>query len=528
MPDIHDERNSERPDIERYLDIIRRRHLHLLLPLFCTWIVVWGASWFLQPKYKSSALILVEQPTMPENYVAPNVNENLQDRLQSITQQILSRTRLLTVIDNLHLYPKDQSPANADERVDKMRKDIDIELVRDARNNQITAFKISYSAPDPHVAQQVTTELTDLFIRENLKVRQQQSEGTTKFIESQLEDARQHLAEQEAKVRTFEGAHEGALPSQQNSNLQILAGLQAQLQNEQDTLNTARQQHAYLEALLDQYRTSRGGLRSVEPLPSNVVALDQELNRLRAQLADLSSKYTDQYPDILRLKDQIAKTERLRDDLAAAAANGKGKLDDGSADAALTSPISQVQGQLKSNQLEITNREQAISSLKERINEYQSRLNLQPSTEQELAELTRGYDQSKSNYDDLLKKKNESEMATSMEQMEQGERFTILDAPTLPTLPDFPNRLKFCGIGLGLGLVLGAIVAGGFELMDDRLHGEKDIKALLPMPVIAEIPQVMIASDEEKSRRKLALGWVLTAAVFVTIIAGAAISFLHG
>ena len=529
MPDSYDEQNSERPDIERYLDIVRRRHLHLLLPLFCTWIVVWGASWFLQPQYKSSALILVEQPTMPENFVAPNVNENLQDRLQSITQQILSRTRLLTVIDTLHLYPRDQNQSSEDARLNKMRKDIDIDLVRDARNNQITAFKISYSAPNPQVAQEVTTELTGLFIRENSKVRLQQSQGTTKFMESQLEEARQRLAEQEAKVRAFEGTHEGALPSQQNSNLQILAGLQSQLQNEQDTLNTARQQHAYLEALLDQYRNSRGTLRT-ELLPSNVVALDQELSRLRSQLNDLSSRYTDQYPDILRLKDQIARTQKQRDDLMAAAAKGgRDKSEDGAADpATLTSPISQVQGQLKSNQLEITNREQAINELKARINEYQGRLNLQPSTEQELAELTRGYEQSKSNYDELLKKKNESEMATSLEQMEQGERFTILDAPTMPTAPDFPNRLKFCGIGLGLGLVLGAIVAGGFEFMDDRLHSEKEIKALLPAAVIAEIPQVTTTADEDKSRRKLALGWALTAAVFVTIIAGAAISFLQG
>ncbi len=526
MTELLEERNSERPDVERYFDVLRRRHLHLLLPLFFTWVLVWGSSWFLQPKYKSSALILVEQPTMPETYVAPNVNENLQDRLQSITQQILSRTRLLTVMNTLHLYGNDQSDATADVRVNKMRKDISIDLVRDTRNNQITAFRISYSSPDPHIAQRVTSELTSLFISENLKVRQQQSEGTTKFIEDQLEDARQHLAEQEAKVRAFQTAHVGALPSQQNSNLQILAGLQSQLQNEQDTLNTARQQHAYLEALLDQYRSSRGTLRT-EALPANVVALDQELNRLRSQLADLSSRYTDQYPDIQRLKDQITRTQHLRDELAA---GGKGKTEDASsADVGpVTSPVGQIQGQLKANQLEISNREAAITGLKERINEYQGRLNLQPSTEQELAEMTRGYDQSKANFDDLLKKKNESVMATSMEQMQQGERFTILDPPTLPTTPDFPNRLKFCGIGLGLGLVFGAIVAGAFELMDDRLHNEKDIKALLPTSVIAEIPEIVIPADHEKGRRRVVLGWTLTAAVFLTIVAGAAFSLLHG
>jgi polysaccharide chain length determinant protein (PEP-CTERM system associated) len=526
MPELNEERASERADVEKYFGIIRRRHLHFLLPLFCTWLLVWGSSWFLQPRYKATALILVEQPTMPENYVAPNVNENLQAHLQSITEQILSRTRLLYVMDKLHLYSDNRGDAEA--RIGRMRKDIDIELVRDNRNNEITAFKVNYTSPDPQVAQQVASELTDLFIRENLRVRQQQSEGTTQFIEAQLEAARQRLAEQEAKVRAFEALHEGALPSQQNSNLTILGGLQSQLQNEQDTLNTARQQHAYLEALLDQYRTSHGTLRSTEPLPATVVTLDQELNRLHAQLADLSSKYTDQYPDIQRTKDQIVKTQKMRDELLAAA-QSKPKDDASNADSAFsTSPIAQVQGQLKSNQVEIENRERAISELKARIGEYQGRLNLQPSTEQELAEMTRGYEQSKATYDELLKKKNESVMATSMEHLEQGERFTILDPPALPTSPDFPNRLKFCGIGLGLGMVVGAIVAAGFEFMDDRLHGEEEIKAILPTAVIADIPQVVIPADEEKGRRKLVLGWALTAAVFLTIVAGAAFSFIHG
>ena len=137
-----------------------------------------------------------------------------------------------------------------------MRKDIDIELVRGTQVDQITAFRVYYSARDPHVAQQVTGELTNLFINENLKVRQQQSEDTTKFIGSQLEIARASLAEQEAKVREFKGQHEGELPSQEASNLQILSGLQAQLQNEQDTLNTAKQQRVYLQTLIEQYRTA--------------------------------------------------------------------------------------------------------------------------------------------------------------------------------------------------------------------------------------------------------------------------------
>jgi hypothetical protein len=150
-----------------------------------------------------------------------------------------------------------------------------------------------------------------------------------------------------------------------------------------------------------------------------------------------------------------------------------------------------------------------------------------PATEQELADLTRGYDQSKANYDELLKKKNQSEMATSMEAMQQGQRFTILDPPSLPSKPDFPDRLKFCGIGVGLGLALGVLAAGAFEFMDDRLHSEKEITNLLPIAVISEIPQVVSPNDKRMEKRKLAIGWATTATVLGIILAGSVFSLLH-
>ena len=138
-----------------------------------------------------------------------------------------------------------------------MRKDIGIDLVRDERN-RITAFNVSYSAYDPRVAQKVTSELTNLFINENLEVRQQQSEDTTQFLERQLETARKILSDQEEKIRAFKGQHVGELPAQVGSNLQILAGLQSQLQTEEDALNTAKQQRVYLETLVNQYRSLQG------------------------------------------------------------------------------------------------------------------------------------------------------------------------------------------------------------------------------------------------------------------------------
>jgi uncharacterized protein involved in exopolysaccharide biosynthesis len=264
--------------------------------------------------------------------------------------------------------------------------------------------------------------------------------------------------------------------------------------------------------------------------------MDQDLDKLKQRLAELSSHYTDRYPEIRSLKDQIAKTEKARSALVTqlkSNANSSGASNDGTGgrdetDPAQSSPALQLQGQLQANLLEITNREQSIAGLKTRINDYQVRLNAEPAVEQQMDDLTRGYDQSKADYDELLKKKNESEMATSMEQMQQGERFTMLDPPSLPLKPDFPNRLKFCGIGLGVGLALGLVVAGASEVLDGRIYSEKEIKAMLPVAIISEVPELLVPSDERKRMRRTALGWSITALVVATILAGSAFSYLRG
>jgi succinoglycan biosynthesis transport protein ExoP len=525
MPELIEEQETTQPDFDRYVDIVRRRHLYFLVPVFIGWLAVWSVSWILPTKYKSSTLILVEQPTMPVSYVAPNVNENLQDRLQSITQQILSRTRLLMIIDKLSLYSDAKAPKSVDDKVDAMRKDISVDLVKDTRNQEITAFKVSFSSHDPVLAQKVTKELTQLFISESLKVREEQSQGTTHFIEKQLQDAQVALAAQEARVKQFEAAHEGALPSQEASNLQILAGLQGQLQSEQDSLNTAKQQRVYYQSLLDQYRNLHATSKSVDGVPTDRTLIDETLAKQGAQLTELRSRYTDSYPDVRRLKAQIAETERQRQQLLAAPKTGTGK---GRAGESESTQLVQLQGQLQANQLEISSREHAAAGLQTRINEYQGRLNAEPATEQQLADLTRGYEQSKANFDDLLKKKNASVMATSMEEMQQGERFTMLDPPSLPIKPDFPNRLKFCGMGIAAGLALGCLVVFLFEFLDDRMHGEKEIKDLLPISVMAEIPEIQNTVDQEKQKRRLVLGWSMAIAVGLVVAVGSAFSYLRG
>jgi succinoglycan biosynthesis transport protein ExoP len=535
VDDLEDK--SEGFDLQRYLGMVRRRHLHFLIPLFFGWLLVWGVSWILPPRYLSSTLILVEQPTMPKDYVTPNINDDLQERMQSITQQILSRTRLLHIIDQYDLYASDHARRSPDQKVELMRKDIVIDLVRDERN-RITAFNVSYSSRSPQMAQQVTGELTNLFINENLEVQQQQSGDTTQFLETQLEAARKTLSDQEEKVREFKGQHVGEMPGQLASNLQILQGLQAQLQNEEDALNAARQQQVYLQTLADQYRALQGSAKGPDGSSSGLPAIDQELEKLKAQLADLSSRYTDRHPDVRKLKDQIAKTEKMRAQLLAGLNSGSNTkpTGDGTDSANAASPgdpaqaslMAPIQSQLRSNQLEISNREHAVATLKTKVDDYQGRLNQEPIREQQLADLTRGYEQSQANYDDLLKKTNESKMATSMVSLQKGERFRIVDLPSLPSRPDFPNRLKFCGMGLGFGLALGLLVAGAFEMMDDRIYDEKEFQKLLPVAVISEIPAIARPADERLARRRLWLGWAVAGVVSATILVGSALSYLRG
>ena len=532
MPAVVDNKVPEGAGLEHYVEILRRRRLLFLIPLFLGWLAVWGASWILPPRYKSGTLILVEQPTMPRDYVLPNVAENLQERLQSITQQILSRSRLLHIVDELNLYSDERVRLSPDDIVERMRKNIEIELVRGA-DNRISAFNVYYTAGGPLIAQRVTSKLTNLFINENLEVRQQESEGNTKFLQDQLESARQGLEAQEEKIREFKAQHVGELPSQLNSNLQILGGLQSQLHAQAEALNTSKQQRVYLETLLGQYRALRGPSKDAKA-PMGVAELDEKLDKLRTELRDLSSTYEEKYPEVRKIKDQIAKTEAQRDQLLAdLKAKGDKSQPDANTPAAAfegagardSSSLSQLQSQLQANQIEIKNREQTIAALTAQINEYQARLNQEPIREQQLADLTRGYDQSKASYDDLLKKKNDSAMATSMELLQQGERFRIIDPPSLPLKPSFPDRLKFCGIGLAVGLMLGMGFVLTAEMMDDRVYSELELRKLLPVTVLSELPVIYDPSDERRRQKEEWVGWATTALVLAAILAGSAVSY---
>jgi succinoglycan biosynthesis transport protein ExoP len=527
MMDREEPETSERLELGELKGVAYRQRWPFLLALSAVWLVVWAGSWILPSYYRSGTLILIEQPAVPEKLVATNINSDMQQQLDSISEQILSRTRLLHIIDSLGLYAPDQKRRTADEMVEKMRKDIGIELVR-GDNRELSAFHIYYTNRDPGMAQKATQALADLFMSQSLADRQGRSENTTRFLQEQLLEARRKLEQQEARVREFKDKHLGELPSQTASNLQILTGLQSQMQAQQDALNQAKQRNTYLESLVSQQRQlAPAGGKGGDAVPGGLAAIDHDLDQLKGRLADLTSHYTENHPDVRKTKEQIARTEKMRDkfvaDMNAAGSSGEASAETKSA------AVLELESELKANRIEIANHEGEVRDLRGRIGQYQSRLNMSPVMEQQFADITRDYDQSKADYDSLLAKKNQSEMATNLEKTQQGEHFRMLDPPNWPGRPYQPNRLKLCGLGLGAGLLIGAGVAVRREKASGKVHTEKKIKQLIaPLAVIAEIPAVEDAAEQEARRRA---DWRLAAAaaaMVAVMLAGSAVSYLYG
>jgi len=536
LDDLQDQAQRSMAD---YWAIAVRRRWWILLPLFVCWAAVWSGSWLLPSTYQSDALILVEQQKVPEQYVVPNVTVGLQDRLQSLTQQILSRTRLQATIDRFHLYPKRTGLSGlleSGDPVEQMRKDIQIDLVQPPGHpNELTAFKIRYSTGSPELAQKVNSELTSLFIDENLKSQEALSEGTTAFLANELAAARAKLEEQEAKVRAFKAQHLGDLPSQLETNVQILSGLQAQLQSTQRGLDGAKQQKLYLESLLQQYRSVQGAQTTPDSATTPPDALGKQLQDLHRKLAEARSVYTDNYPDVVALKDEIAKTEKLKkqiEDQIASNRDADQSEDDSKSPegtpAGTPTTMMQIQSQLKANQLEIQNYQQREKILESQISTYQARLNLTPATEQQMAEISRGYEESKSNYNSLLQKQMQSQLATSLENRQQGETFRLIDPASLPERPSAPNHLLVSLGGLAAGLAVGCGLVALLEIINVRVWHESELEGLVPVRVLVGIPHLGTPGEQGQVAKRLWMERGAVAAMFILMLAGNVYVFLKG
>jgi polysaccharide chain length determinant protein (PEP-CTERM system associated) len=526
-----EEQPQEKLDWAKYWTLAQRRYWLFMVPFFFAWAAVWSVSWLLPPVYRSSTLIFVQPKS---NYLVTGnaAPSDLQSRLDTISQQVTSRTNLLHIISTLNLYAEQRASSKwtDDDLVERMRKNIDIEVDRSSSDKELSSFKIYFSSPSPDIAQQVTTELTNSLITGTIENQNSDLERQNKVLDSELEDERLKLTNLEEKLRNFQDQHMGELPGQLQSNIQILSGLQTQLQGEQDALGRAKQQKEYYESLIGQYNSMGAPTGKPGETPGGLPAIDQELSRERAQLADLQSIYTDQHPDVRKLKEQIARTEKMKQQLLTQLKNKTDESADPSEAAALpaSGPLMELRSQLKANQLEIANRQRAVDNLQAQIASYQGRLNSTPVREQQLADLNRDHEQIKSYYNQLLDRKNQAGLAQKVNREQQGDSFTMQDPPSRPTKPYSPNRFKLSLIGLFVGFSVGVVVAGGAEFLDDRVYDEETFKKLVPAEVLVEIPTLRTADEERELQSKFVYSLCALGLIGLVVLAGTAISFLRG
>jgi succinoglycan biosynthesis transport protein ExoP len=484
-----------------YWDVVKRRRWALLGALFLCGVAGTTGADLWPVRYRSEALILVERQDVPKEYVQPNVTADAGERLESIRQQVLSRTRLESLVARYGLYPRDAARLDRDKLVDEMRKDIRVLPVSTDGGRDLTAFRIEYTYDSPRVAQQVAGDLTSDFINESLAARNDASVATTNFLESQLAEAQKALDDQQTRLNEFSARYLGELPGQQQSNVEILTGLQSQLYAESNALEQAKQQRIYLASLAAAYgREERAS--GAEGGATPLAVIDKTIADLDARLTALEAKYTAKYPDVVRTRQQLDEWQAMRRKAAAAqntpateAGPAAGTGDAAGAADSLAPNLDEVRSRLKATEAEIGYHTNQIAELRKRIAGTESRLRLAPLRQQQLADLTRDYQNARDNYQSLLTKKLQSALATSLEKREEGERLRVVDPPSLPQQPVSPNRLEIILAGWAAGLAAGVGLVAAGEMSDQTLRGTNDIREMLPCPLLARLPVLLSPAD---------------------------------
>ena len=507
--------------------------------------------------YSAEALILVDSQKIPDRYVSSTVVSDAQDRLAAISQQILSSGRLEKIIEDFNLYRQERLTHFREDIVAMMRRDIQATPEK-TWNGRTASFRISYEGRDPVVVAQVANKIASLYVEENLKARENQAEGTSEFIETQLKEAKQKLDELEAAVSQYKLRHNGELPQQEGSLNGILSRLGVALEANRDAINRAQQQKAIVQdslsiaeaseasqvkalhqAAADANRTANSAAAVPGVAPPRPRKPSEEL---QAQLDELRLRYSDSHPEIRRLRvllDQTRREEARRapdppeEKRAVLPAAPRTQTPPAPQPVIETHELMQTRERLASlkAQMEIANQEIETRKKEQQrilseISLYQGRVNTLPIREQEMAGLTRDYEITKANYRSLLDKRIAAEMATDMERREKSERFTIVDPARVPVRPSRPNRKMLAMEGSLLGLLLGVALGFGKELQAATLLGEWELPA--GTNILGRLPHIKLAPPEtrtvsgtkKRSKLKLAILPAALVALLGLVIAG--------
>jgi len=473
--------------IDYYLELAVKRRWLLIIP-FCIAMLAGIYLAFVLPKiYQANTLILVRPQRVPTDYVRSIVSTDIDQRINTIRQQILSRTNLERVIEKFKLFSgPDHAEMFMEDKISSIRKKIDVQVTRSGRRTGADAFSVSYRGSDPQTVMNVANTLANFFIDENLKVREAQAIGTSGFLDDQLAVIRVRLEEAEKQSSEYRKKYMGELPDQLDTNLRVLDRMQLQLNERQASLQEAKNRLVLLD---NQIEAAQNLQASGVGGPSDT-GQPVTLAQLRQQLADLKASYTDRHPDVIRLKRQIKDSE------AKFAANesdsGAAQKEQSGSSAPLTQNqflADQIQ-QRNATYLDIKDLKSEVAKIGQQIKEYQRRVEVTPKREEELLSLNRDYDNIKESYNSLLNRKLEADIAVNMEKKQKGEQFRIVDHARLPQKPVSPDLKKLIILALAAGLGLGGGLIFLLDYLDSSLKRPDDIEADLGIPVLATIPRL--------------------------------------
>ena len=524
---------------EHYLRLIMHRKWLVLGTFVLVSAATCIVTFRLPNVYMSSTLIMVDPQKVPESYVKSTITGDLRNRLGTLQQQILSATRLQKVIDSLNLYPEERKTMAREDVIALMRKDVSVSIVSNYGGSQdLEAFRIDYSGADAQLVARVANELANQFIDENLKAREQQSAGTSEFLQNQLQESKKVLEAQEAQLKDFKLKHLGEMPEQQSANLQILGQLQFQLQMEGEALARAEQQRSTIQLSMPQaapvvdldetesgYSLNGVGVKA-PPKDSPLII------SLRARLTELRKRFTDEHPEVRKLKRQIAGEEAKQAvvkvepaEVAAPAALGEPRPDAPPARRApirppsYTNPV--LQTQLRAVEAEIPKHQAELQRLNKAIAAYQAKLEAIPVREQEITALVRDYEISKAHYSQLLDKGLSAETATQLEIRQKGEKFSVLDSAQPAGRPSKPNRGLINAAGSLVGLGLGFLLAVVTDFRGVSITAPQQITEAFGLPVLEVIPVIQTFADRRTRKKRLV--WATVSCLVATVVVSGAI-----
>lgn len=509
------------------LNMLRRR-FWVAVTLFSVVLTATVSSVFFLPDiYTTTSVILVEGQQVPQDYVKSTVTMGLERRLQTISQEILSRSRLEQIIEQYGLYREMKKQGQSNElMIQAMRDDIGIQIVgrRGGISSDTVAFEVSYTNPDPQKSMTVTNALASFYIEENAKFRVKQSTGTTEFLGKQIEETKKKLDEYEKQVTLYKQRNMGELPEQLASNLSTLTVLQKQMEVLSESISHAQTRRDLLMRRIEraQAATQEEEALAIVPLPSDSRGVGQNtgpvrLETLKKQLAQLRSRFSDKHPDVIQLKQQIAALEEHQQNEPANTREQGGS--------ALSSDASRknhdmfsLEGEHISVDADIRRLMGELDKVRNDIVLYQKRIENTPQHEQELSAFSRDYTTTRDSYELLLKKYDEAQVADKLEELQKGERFKLLEAAVFPTEPTAPKRGRFFLIGLALSLGTAAAGVLLWEMLDTSFHRVDDLRRFTKVPVVAAIPQIVTKTDRWRVRFRRSLGATALAVTLLVLI----------